>query len=239
MIRCGFKLGLLASCLCLLAGVPPASGQSDPLALQQQAIRRIDGVIETFRKTGNIPTADLAQAERELAASNQALAARGDWSALALGLIKQGHIQRMQGNWAPAIALYAQAGEAARRRGRTRSIRPTRSRGARSPTRRGGTWGRRSPNASQAVRLAETAGDKEVLARALDILGTVQIGQGDLAGAADTLNREVAVAAEVKDPMAAYFAYLNRSDVYLKIGEKCDFQRDFEPCYQGFDALPR
>ena len=33
----------------------------------------------------------------------------------------------------------------------------------------------------QAVRLAETTQDKEVLARALDVLGTVQIGQRDLA----------------------------------------------------------
>jgi CHAT domain-containing protein len=35
--------------------------------------------------------------------------------------------------------------------------------------------------------------------------------------------------------MAAYFAYLNRSDVYLKTGERCDFQRSFEPCYQALD----
>ena len=226
------SLSLLGALLCLLASQTLA--QSDPLALQQQAIRRIDGVIETFRKTGNIPTADLAQAERELAASNQALAARGDWSALALGLIKQGHIPRMQGNWAPAIALYAQAGEAARRAGNAVHQADALAWSALADSSRR-NLGQAFTNASQAVRLAETAGDKEVLARALDILGTVQIGQGDLAGAADTLNREVAVAAEVKDPMAAYFAYLNRSDVYLKIGEKCDFQRDFEPCYQGFE----
>ena len=35
--------------------------------------------------------------------------------------------------------------------------------------------------------------------------------------------------------MAVYFAYLNRSDVYLNIGVKCDFQRDFAPCYQALD----
>ena len=110
-------LPLLGVALSLLAS--HALGQGDPLALQQQAIRRIDGFIEAFRKTGDMRSRipDLAQAERELAASNQALAARGDWDALALGLIKQGHTQRMQSNWAPAIGLYSQAGEAARRAG--------------------------------------------------------------------------------------------------------------------------
>ena len=226
------SLPLLGALLCLLASQVLAQG--DPLALQQQAIRRIDGVIEVFRKTGDIRKADLAQAERELAASNQMLAARSDWSALALGLIKQGHVQRMQGNWAPAIALYRQAGEAARRGGNAVHQADALAWSALADSSRR-NLGQAFTDASQAVRLAETAGDKDVLARALDILGTVQIGQGDLAGAADTLNREVAVAAEAKDPMTPYFAYLNRSDVYLKIGEKCDFQRDFAPCYQGFD----
>ena len=75
MIRCGFTLGLLASCLCLLAGVPPASGQSDPLDLQRRAIQRIDAFIDQFRRTGefNPASPELVQADRELAASNREL----------------------------------------------------------------------------------------------------------------------------------------------------------------------
>ncbi len=226
------SLPLLGVLLCLLA--PQTLAQGDPLALQQQAIRRIDGVVEAFRKTGDIRISDLAPAERELAASNQALAARGDWSALALGLIKQGHIQRMQTHWAPAIALYSQAGEAARRAGNVvHQADALAWRALAESSRR--NVGQAFTDASQAVRLAETAGDNDVLARALDVLGTAQIAQGDLAGAADTLNREVAVAAQAKDPMAVYFAYLNRSDVYYNTGVKCDFQRDFAPCYQALD----
>jgi len=208
-----------------------ALAQADPLALQQQAIRRIDGVVETFRKTGDFRSRlpDLAQAERELAASNQMLAARSDWNALAFGLIKQGHVHRMQASWAPAIALYREAGEAARRAGNTVHQADALAWSALADSSRR-NLGQASADATEAVRLAGQAGDNDVLARALDILGTVQIAQGDLAGAADTLNREVAVAAQAKDPMTPYFAYLNRSDVYLKTGEKCDFQRDFEPC---------
>ena len=35
--------------------------------------------------------------------------------------------------------------------------------------------------------------------------------------------------------MAPYFAYLNRSDVFLKTAHRCDFQRAFEACYEALD----
>jgi hypothetical protein len=56
-----------------------AAAQGDPLALQQQAIRRLDTFIDHFRKTGDLQSRlpDLAQAEAELATSNRTLAARG------------------------------------------------------------------------------------------------------------------------------------------------------------------
>ena len=227
-----FQAGLLS--LLLFSSV--AGAQGDPLALQQQAIRRIDDFVDHFRKTGDMRSRlpDLAQAEAELASSNRTLAARGDWSALALGLIKHGHVYRMQGQWPNAIALYQQAEEAAKRgRDVVRQADALAWRALAESSRR--NVGQAFADATQAVRLAETADDKEVLARALDVLGTVQIAQRDIAGAADTLNREVEVARQAKDSMAAYYAYLNRSDVYLKIGERCDFQRSFEPCYQALD----
>src|SRR5437868_5010360 len=91
MSRRNFMLNSLHAgflCLCLFSSV--AAAQGDPLALQQQAIQRIDAFVEYFRKTGDLQSRvpDLAQAEAELAASNSMLAARGDWPALALGLIK-------------------------------------------------------------------------------------------------------------------------------------------------------
>jgi CHAT domain-containing protein len=210
--------------------------QGDPLALQQQAIRRIDGFVDVFRRTGDIRPrmGDLAQADRELSLSNQMLAARGAWEPLALGLIKQGTIQRMQGNWAPAIALYKQAGEAARRAGNVAYQADALAWGALAETSTGNV-GQALTDATQSVRLAETVSDKDVLARSLDILGTAQVAQRDLAGAADTINREVAVAKQSKDPMTAYFAYLNRQDIYVKTAEKCDYQRNFAPCYQALD----
>ncbi len=46
------SLPLVGALLFLLSSQTLAQG--DPLALQQQAIRRIDGFIEAFRKTGDM-----------------------------------------------------------------------------------------------------------------------------------------------------------------------------------------
>jgi CHAT domain-containing protein len=177
---------------------------------------------------------DLMQADAELAASNRMLAARSDWSALAFGLIKQGHVYRMQGQWQNAIPLYRQAEETAKRAGDlVRQCDALAWRALAESSQR--NVGQAFADSTEAVRLAETIDDMDVRARALDVLGTVQLAQLDLAGAADTLNREVILSARAKDPITPFYAYLNRSDVYLKTGEKCDYQRSFEPCYQALD----
>jgi tetratricopeptide (TPR) repeat protein len=190
--------------------------QSDPLALQQQAIRRIDDFIDNFRRSGDFQSrrADLLQADAELSQSNRVLAERGDWKNLALGLIKQGTAWRMQGQWPRAIALYEQAAQAAQRAGHTGHHADALSWKALAESSRN-NLGQAQVDAMQALRLAEASKDKTLLARALNVLGVVQGAQRDLAGAADTANREIAVAAEAADPMASYYAYLNRSDVYL------------------------
>ena len=62
-----------------------------------------------------------------------------------------------------------------------------------------------------------------------------RVNQGDLAGAAATVSRELAAASQAPDRMAIYYAYSNRAEVYFKTAEKCDFQRAFEPCYEALD----
>lgn len=212
------------------------SRKTIPWRCNSRPIRRIEGVVEAFRKTGDIQSrmGDLGQAAQELCLSNQMLEARRAWESLALGLIKLGSIRRMQSNWAAAAALYKEAGEAARRAGNVAYQADALAWGALVETSRGNV-GQALADATQAVRLAETVNDKDVLARALDVLGTSQVAQRDLAGAAATIEREVAVARESKDPMTVYFAYLNREDVFLKTAERCDFQQAFEPCYQALD----
>lgn len=167
-------------------------------------------------------------------AANQALLDANDFNLAALGLIKQGHIYRMQAQWPKAIKLYQQAEDVAKRgRDVVRQADALAWRALAESSR--GNLGQAFADATQAVRLAESTDDKELLARALDMLGTVQIAQGDLSGAAGTLNREVSVASQAKDPNTAYFAYLNRSDVYFKSAMRCNFQRSFKPCYHALD----
>jgi len=196
----------------------------------------INQYIDHFRKTGEITNRlDLLHsAEAELVVANQALLDAGDFNLGALGLIKQGSIYRMQGQWSDAVKVYQRAEETAKRgRDVIRQADALAWRALSESSRR--NLDAAFDDATRAVKLAESTDDKEILARALDILGTVQISQGDLSGAAATLNRELAVAAQAKDPNTAYFAYLSRSEVYLKSAIRCDFQRSFKPCYQALD----
>ena len=232
-----------------LLAAPPASGQTpnlpapdgapgDPLALQARAVRRLDDFVANFRRTGDFQSRlpDLAQVDADLAASNRAFAARGDWSALATGLIKQGSVRRIQGDWAQAVLLYQQAALAAQRANSVSQHADALAWGALAESSRANrNLGQAATDAALAVRLAESGGDNDVLARALDVLGIIQLAQLDLTAAVATFNREVTVAATARDPVAPYFAYLNRSDVFLKTARRCDFQRAFESCYAALD----
>jgi CHAT domain-containing protein len=213
-----------------------ATAQGDALELQQRAIQRIDAIVDHFRKTGEYQSRlpELAQVELELGVSNRMLAGRGDWSALALGLIKQGHCYRMQGQWDRAIPFYQQAEQAAARgQNAGRQSEALTWKAAAESSRR--NLGQAAADARQAVQLAEGAADNDALAHALEVLGTVQVYQLDLAGAGDTFNRDVSVAKQARDSMALYYAYLGRADVFQKSAERCDFQRAFEPCRQALE----
>lgn len=209
-------------------------GQSGALDLQAQAIARIDATIDHFRRTGDLRVPNLVQAGQELEASNQELEARRDWSALALGVTKRGHVSRIQGQWQEAIALYERAERAAVQANNV--VRQADALAWRAFAESSGrNYGAALTNATRAVGLAEKTSDRDVLANALDILGTVQVAQRDLAGAAETFNREVTVAAEAKQPATSYYAFLSRSDLHLKRAERCDFENDFEQCYAAAD----
>ena len=231
----GVVLIALAVLTCAAVETESAAAES-AVDMQKRAIARINSYVEHVRRTGDrsslVP--ELAMADLDLIASNQQLAAQGDWSAVSLGLIKRGTLYRMQAQWSPAINLYTEAVTAAVRAGNSErqsdalAWRAMAESSARNV-------GAALKDAQEAVRIGETIKDKEVFARTLDVLGTVQIAQGDLAGAAQSLNREVAVASQTADPMNLYFAYSSRSDVYLKTGETCDYRQAFAVCYEMLD----
>ncbi|HEX7636673.1 MAG TPA: CHAT domain-containing protein, partial [Noviherbaspirillum sp.] len=179
------------------------------------------------------------QADRELAASNAFFATSNDWGPLALGLMKQGTLRRIAAQWAPdqwapALSLYRQAAGAAHRAGSV-AYQADALAWVSSVEISMNNIAQASSDAKEALRLAETAGDNNVLAHALEAVGAVQIAQRDLSGAAATFERGVSIASKAKDPMATYFAFSNRADMYLKRAERCSFERAFEPCYQALD----
>ena len=222
--------------LMVTAAAQTAGVQVDALALQKRAVARIDAVVDRFRRTGDtrLQISELMQADAELTVSNRALAGRQDWSALAFGLTKQGHVYRLQAQWQQAIALYKTA-EAAASRGRDVVKQSDALAWEALAESSSGNLGNALTNATQAVRLAETTTDSDTRARALDVLGSVQIAQLNLTAASDTINREVAVAMQATDPTALYYAYQNRSDVYLKLAGQCDYNRSFDACNQALD----
>jgi tetratricopeptide (TPR) repeat protein len=197
--------------------------QVDPRLLQHQAIQRIEDYIANLRKTGD-PVRQrswLQQAEAELVQSNRIFAARGNAVALAVGLIQQGHAYRLQGQHAMAIPFYQEA-LAIAQRGQVVSLQADSlawqalSRFYKDET------GQAFADATQAVRLAVAAGDKDILARALDVLSKIQIKQRDFVGAADTIQREMLAASQAKDPMALCYALTSRSDLHITLSRKCD-----------------
>jgi hypothetical protein len=225
---CSILLLILAATVSAAQTLP-----NDALELQKRAVARIDSVIDRFRRTGDtrLQVSELVQAGAELSASNRALAARQNWSALA-GLTKQGHVHRLQGQWPEAIVVSKRAGRGVCGRDVVRQVTPSRGGLSRVVTR---NLGPAVSIATQAVQLAEATSDKDVLARALDVLGSAQVAQLNLVGAGETTNREIAVAEQATDPTAAYYAYLNRSDVYLKLADQCDYNTSFDACNQALD----
>jgi CHAT domain-containing protein len=228
-----FTIALLLGC-CAAFAAAPVRAQGDALDVQARAIARIDAVIDRFRRTGDLRMSELAQAGADLDASNRVLESRADGSALARGLIKRGHVSRIQTKWQDAIALYERALHTATQVNDVlrQADALTWLAFAQSSSR---NYGAASANATRAVRLAEKTSDRDLLADALDVLGTVQIAQLDLAGAAETLTQGVAAAAAAKDPVKPYYAYLSRSDVHLKRAERCDFENAFQQCYDAVD----
>jgi len=81
----------------------PATAQTDPLALQQQGIKRIEAYIDHYFKTGDrqsrLPELDLAATE--LSASKEEFVRRGEEAGAALSLVKLGDVRRLlrQTDW--------------------------------------------------------------------------------------------------------------------------------------------
>ena len=228
-------LGLVFVALSILALSAPAA-EDDATLLQRQAITRIEAAVEHFRKTGDFQSRvrDLQQAESELTTSNEALAARGDWRAVARGLVWLGQIQRMQANGKPALAYYHHA-ETTARLANDIVIYIKALIGLAQTEAQLRDYGLAAVHAAQAVKLSEPLADKKLLFDALSVAGQIQVNQRNLNAAVDTFNRAFMVAQGLKDESLRFYSHLDRADAYFNFARECDFKKTYKPCLEAIE----
>ena len=232
---------LLVIALCLSTNA--ALSTEDPTLLQKNAIVRIEAFIDHFRKTGDRQSrlSDLDRAEQELLSSQNTFEEADKLSEAAQSLVRLGQIQRMRGQWNAAIAYYQKAGDAAVR-GKDTSTQAKALSGRAQAEISLPDLGAAEEHSAQAVSLSEGLPDSKLRFDALDIAAQAQIAQANFNAAVTLLNRAFSVAEGVEDESSLFYGYLDRADVYLKLAEKCDFQRSFDPCFEALehcaDGLP-
>jgi CHAT domain-containing protein/tetratricopeptide (TPR) repeat protein len=222
--------------LALAILISSAHSASDPKQLQDQAIARVDLFIEHFRKTGDFKTRVaelLVPAQNELITSYQGLNAQGDLAGAALSLIKLGAIQRMLTQWQPAMEIYQEAVKTARAAKHTAHHADALTGLAMAEDNSRNAAGALA-HAEEAVELAGSVADKKYLFEALSVKGEVLIRQGNLAAAADSLNRALELAPRVSEEKL-FYPYLDRGDVYQKLADKCDVEKDIGVCQKQYE----
>lgn len=230
---------LEASAITFLA--PLLSSQSalgqyggDPVTLQKQAIEIVNQYRDRFRQTGDrtslLPR--LQQAEAALRSSYTALLQRGDPAGATLSAITAADTERMQQRMDPAFALYSTARDLAKKTGMTRYEARALNGMAQTDMNRG-NLSSAMDEATEALRIATAANDKDQLFSALDFAADIEMKRGNYPAAADYLDRALALKGQLSDRSLLYYGLSDRSDVYLNTAEKCDYQREFEPCYEA------
>ncbi|MGA1864312.1 MAG: CHAT domain-containing tetratricopeptide repeat protein [bacterium] len=232
-----FIISFFAFSLLFLPG--RACLETEPGLLQQQAIKRIDGFIDHFRKTGDFTTRmyDLQLAERELKDSYEGFIKLGDLGSASLSLIKVGDIYRMQNQWDEAIRYYERAEKLAEKANHIAYQAKALMGHARAELYGTHDYGSAAAHIERAINLSSMIEDRTYLFDAFDFKAQIQITQGDLIAAADTLNLafKLVEQGEIDDQTLLLYAYLDRADIYLKRAEKCDYLRAFGPCYAALD----
>ena len=207
--------------LCILLGAlalspPTLASVSEAQALQEQAIQRIERYIDHFRRTfeRNSLRLELIEAGRELEESIPMFRRAGELEGAGHSLVKLGDSHRYLGNWDAAIRAYEEAARLAR--------------GAHAPDveckallglARAHLYGKKTTGAAlelvnQALPLADQVDDRSYIFDTWDLLAQIQVSQGDLVGAADSMNRAFSFENAIQDDKLLYYGYLDRADVY-------------------------
>ena len=210
-------------------------------SLQETAIERIERYIDHFRRTfdRNSLRHELIRAQDELEDSIRIFGLEGAQKDAAYSLVKIGDIRRYLDDWDSAVSTYERAARLARDTGDPAVECKARLGIARAYLYGKNTAGPAFEVVHQALPLAQKVDDPSYIFDAWDLMAQIQLTQGDYIGAADSMSRAFYVQDAVKDDKLLYYGYLDRADVYQKFAEKCDYQRDFEPCLDAVDRARR
>lgn len=226
----------MLGCL-ILWGWPISAIAIDPAQLQQQGIDRVQEFIEHFRKTGDRQTRlpNLKRAAQELSRSLEIFTRQGRLGPAALSLVKLGDIYRMTDQHQEALTWYEQAQQMAQKADHAEHHAMALLGIARANMYGLRNYGAAATHIQAALPLTAGLEKKDLHVDALDYKAQVQIYQGDVIGAAATLNRALRMVGETEDETRLFYIYLDRADIYQKLGEQCDYRRAFKTCYDALD----
>jgi CHAT domain-containing protein/tetratricopeptide (TPR) repeat protein len=211
------------------AALSIAVAQNDATALQQRAIGRIDGYRQDFLKTGDSTSLapELERAGQELSESLDQFTRSGAEAEAALSLLTLGELRRMQKRHAEAIEFFTRGFALAKKTGDATYQARARIGQGRSEMEGRKDFAAAGDHFQEAVTISSALPDRTQLFNALSYVAQVQLATGDMVGAADLLNRALALAPEVKDQSLPLFVYLDRADIYWKLADKCDSTKAF------------
>lgn len=217
--------------------VVSARAASDPRILQQEGVEAIQKYVDHFRTTGDMTSLvyELRHAKDELVASYNAFLEKHDLADASLSMVKAGEIERMQDHSGAARFYYTKALESARQAHHLAYQAMALTGLARTEVTGPGDTGRAANYLDEALRCASESGERDVLFEALDHAAEVEHKSGNLVAAGEHLDRALAMNGEIKDKGDVLMAYLNRADVYISLGDQCNYKSTFQICYQRFD----
>jgi len=225
-------------CFLLAQACVAAFGQTgrDPQSLQKDGIARIDRWLDYVRRTGDAQStvSDLATAQGDLKSSLDLFVQQKDYAAASLSAFKIATIHRLLNQFQQAAQTYQAAIEFAKRANRTDYQTTALANLAFSESRLGELDAAEN-HAREAVRLGANCGNKDIYFEALDSAGEIEVKRGNLSAAGDYLDRALAMSSEIVDKRKLYLGYSDRADIYSEIARKCDYQRNYDVCYQSLE----
>ncbi len=232
-------LGITAALLMIALFMPSwaVPAEDEAVTLQQRGIQRVEAYRDHFRKTGDdkalLPELDLG--DEELRVSAERFAERNEWAAAALSRIELGNSMRFRDRWSEAIGFYRQGYDLAKRAGNAAYQAKARIGEARTQMVSSHDLGAAGIALSEAIALSARVSDQKIRFDALELRGELEADQGNLAGAFDSCSRALAVAQEAQDATQLYYGFFCRARVYQKRAEQCNYQREFDPCYEALN----